>query len=89
MGYYDGNTVTAFWNYAQNYAMSGNFFDTEFGVTVEGHMNLLSGQTNGLNVVTGGTYTAATYAKTQAWMRERGLFEGPAPAVDYAACVAA
>ena len=34
-------------------------------------------------------YTAATYAKTQAWMRERGLFEGPAPAVDYAACVAA
>jgi phospholipase C len=53
MGYYDGNTVTALWNYAQNYAMSDNFFDTEFGVTVEGHMNLLSGQTNGLNVLTG------------------------------------
>jgi hypothetical protein len=34
-------------------------------------------------------YTAATYAKTQAWMRERGLFKGPAPAVDCAACVAA
>ena len=33
MGYYDGNTVTALWNYAQNYAMSDNFFDTEFGVT--------------------------------------------------------
>jgi phospholipase C len=62
MGYYDGNTVTALWNYAQNYAMSDNFFDTEFGVTVEGHMNLLSGQTNGLNVVTGGTYTTPTYA---------------------------
>ncbi len=57
MGYYDGNTVTALWNYAQNYAMSDNSFDTEFGVTVEGHLNLLSGQTNGLNVLTG-TYSA-------------------------------
>jgi phospholipase C len=57
MGYYDGNTVTALWNYAQNYAMSDNFFDTEFGVTVEGHMNLLSGQTNGLSILTG-TYAS-------------------------------
>jgi phospholipase C len=57
MGYYDGNTVTALWNYAQYFSMSDNFFDTEFGVTVEGHMNLLSGQTNGLNVLTG-TYAS-------------------------------
>ena len=34
-------------------------------------------------------YTEAMYAKTQAWVHERGLFEGRAPAVDYAACVAA
>ncbi len=46
MGYYDGNTVTALWNYAQYYAMSDNFFDTEFGTTVMGHLNLLSGQTH-------------------------------------------
>ena len=26
MGYYDGNTVTALWNYAQHFAMSHNFF---------------------------------------------------------------
>src|SRR6516225_12228319 len=26
MGYYDGNTVTAFWNYAQRFAMSDNSF---------------------------------------------------------------
>ena len=37
MGYYDGNTVTALWNYAQHFALSDNFFDTEFGVTLEGH----------------------------------------------------
>lgn len=46
MGYYDGNTVTALWNYAQNYAMSDNFFATTFGTTVMGHLNLLSGQTH-------------------------------------------
>ena len=31
MGYYDGNTVTALWNYAQHFAMSDNFFGTTFG----------------------------------------------------------
>jgi phospholipase C len=46
MGYYDGNTVTAIWNYAQHYAISDNFYDTEFGTTVMGHLNLLSGQTH-------------------------------------------
>jgi phospholipase C len=46
MGYYDGNTVTALWNYAQNFAMSDNYFDTEMGVTEEGHQNLIAGQTH-------------------------------------------
>ena len=47
MGYYDGNTVTAIWNYAQHYAMSDNSFATTFGVTVAGHLNLVSGETHG------------------------------------------
>jgi len=47
MGYYDGNTVTALWNYAQHYAMSDNFFGTTFGTTVMGHLNLVAGQTHG------------------------------------------
>jgi phospholipase C len=52
MGYYDGNTVTALWNYAQHFAMSDNFFDTEFGTTVMGHLNLISGQTHTSSVQT-------------------------------------
>ena len=28
MGYYDGNTVTALWNYAQHFAMSDNSYGT-------------------------------------------------------------
>jgi phospholipase C len=50
MGYYDGNTVTALWNYAQHFAISDNFYDTEFGTTVMGHLNLISGQTHQTNV---------------------------------------
>ena len=57
MGYYDGNTVTALWNYAQHYTLSDNFFDTTFGTTVMGHMTLISGQTHGVNVEAG---TAST-----------------------------
>ena len=47
MGYYDGNTVTAIWNYAQNFAMSDNFYGTNYGGTLEGHLNLISGDTSG------------------------------------------
>jgi phospholipase C len=47
MGYYDGNTVTALWNYAQHFAMNDNFFGTTYGPSVLGHINLISGQTHG------------------------------------------
>jgi len=52
MGYYDGNTVTAMWYYAQNYAMSDNYFASTFGTTVMGHLNLVSGQTHGATPAT-------------------------------------
>jgi phospholipase C len=48
MGYYDGNTVTALWNYAQHFAMSDNSFDTNFGPSTPGALNVVSGQTNGV-----------------------------------------
>ncbi|MBV8206312.1 MAG: alkaline phosphatase family protein [Acidobacteria bacterium] len=47
MGYFDGNTVTAMWNYAQNFAMSDNSFGTTFGPSTPGALNLVSGQTHG------------------------------------------
>ena len=48
MGYYDGNTVTALWNYAQGFAMSDNSYGTTFGPSTVGALNLASGQTNGV-----------------------------------------
>src|SRR5579863_3477674 len=47
MDYYDGNTVTALWNYAQRFSLSDNDFDTEFGPSTPGVLNLVSGETHG------------------------------------------
>jgi len=55
MGYYDGNTVTALWNYAQYFAMSDNSYDTNFGPSTPGALNLISGQTNGVTQNQNGT----------------------------------
>lgn len=55
MGYYDGNTVTALWHYAQNFAMSDNSYGTTFGPSTPGVINLVSGQTNGVTATLNGT----------------------------------
>ncbi len=52
MGYYDGNTVTGLWNYAQNFAMSDNMYNTTFGPSTPGALNVISGQTNGVSSTT-------------------------------------
>jgi phospholipase C len=48
MGYYDGNTVTALWNYAQHFALNDNHYGTTFGPSTVGAINLISGQTDGI-----------------------------------------
>jgi phospholipase C len=55
LGYYDGNTVTAFWNYAQHFAINDNSFGTQFGPSTPGALNVISGQTNGVINNAGGT----------------------------------
>jgi phospholipase C len=49
MDYYDGNTVTGLWNYAQRYAMSDNSFATTFGPSSPGAINLVSGNSGGVD----------------------------------------
>jgi phospholipase C len=48
MAYYDGNTVTALWTYAQNFALNDNSFSSQYGPSTPGAINLISGQTNGV-----------------------------------------
>lgn len=47
MAYFDGNSVTALWNYAQVFSMSDNFHATGIAPSTLGAINLISGQTSG------------------------------------------
>jgi phospholipase C len=49
MDYYDGNTVTAAWNYAQHFAMSDNNFGSTFGPSTVGALNVTAGNTSGVD----------------------------------------
>ena len=49
MDYYDGNTVTGLWNYAQHYAMSDNSYGTTFGPSSPGAINLAAGDTGNVD----------------------------------------
>jgi phospholipase C len=55
MGYYDGNTVTGLWNYAQYFTLNDNAYGTTFGPSSPGAINLVSGQTNGVTQNENGT----------------------------------
>jgi phospholipase C len=57
MNYYDGNTVTAMWNYAKNFALSDNFFGTTFGPSTPGAVNLISGNTGNVGIQINGANT--------------------------------
>ncbi|WP_322069911.1 phospholipase C [Paraburkholderia bannensis] len=54
MGYYDGNTVTALWNYAQHFAMSDNAYTDTYGPSTPGAISVISGQHNGTVVTKSG-----------------------------------
>lgn len=47
MAHFDGNTVTALWNYAQRFAISDNCFSTTMTPSSPGHINIISGLTHG------------------------------------------
>jgi phospholipase C len=57
MNYYDGNTVTGLWNYAQHFAMSDNSFGTTFGPSSPGAINLAAGNTGGVDKMINGADT--------------------------------
>jgi phospholipase C len=61
MGYYDGNTVTAMWNWAQHYALSDNFYGTMFGPSTVGVLNLVGGSTTSMTI-TGESSAVGTLA---------------------------
>jgi phospholipase C len=47
MDYYDGNTVTGLWNYAQRFAISDNSYSDVFGPSTPGALNVTAANTYG------------------------------------------
>ncbi|MBU6499572.1 MAG: alkaline phosphatase family protein [Rhodospirillales bacterium] len=64
MGYYDGNTVTGLWQYAQHFAMSDNAYTDTYGPSTPGALEVVAGQTNGMHIVatTKKPFTMAAYS---------------------------
>jgi phospholipase C len=58
MDYYDGNTVSGLWNYAQHYGMSDNSWDATFGPTMIGSLNMFGATT--FSTITNSTYISNT-----------------------------
>jgi phospholipase C len=58
LDYYDGNTVTGYWNYAQHFGMSDNSFGATFGPSTPGALNVISGDTGNFNEANGQPLTA-------------------------------
>src|SRR5579862_1750951 len=81
MGYYDGNTVTGLWNYAQHFAMSDNFFDTELGTTVMGNLNVISGHTHTTRITTisGKVANGSVINNVEAWFDDCVTTENGTP----------
>jgi phospholipase C len=59
MAYYDGNTVTALWNYAQHFALNDNAYTDTYGPSTQGALAVVSGTTNGAVAVVGSTASVA------------------------------
>ena len=77
MAYFDGNTTTALWNYAQRFAMDDNSHGSMFGPSTVGAVNLVSGQTG--NAVIALTFSSGTIATTSPPVTITG---DPDPALD-------
>ena len=80
MDYYDGNTVTGFWNYAKRFSMSDNSFSPTFGPSSPGAVNLVSGNTGNVDTTHESTVppasavpSIATAAKPNADLTADGL----------------
>jgi phospholipase C len=51
MGYFDGNTATAVWQYAQHFAMTDKAYTDTYGPSTPGALDVIAGQTNGMQIV--------------------------------------
>src|SRR4051812_43287769 len=80
LNYYNGDTVTALWNYASRFAMSDNSFGTTFGPSTPGAINLISGNTGGVGITIKGADTNGDTVPDG--KGSRSIIEDPQPYYD-------
>jgi phospholipase C len=80
MNYYDGDTVTGYWNYVSRFAMSDNSFGTTFGPSTPGAINLISGNTGGVGITINGADTNGDTVPDG--KGSRSIIEDPQPYYD-------
>ncbi len=51
LGYFDGNTVTAVWRYAEHFAINDNAWSDTYGPSTPGVLEVVAGQSNGMKIV--------------------------------------
>ncbi len=91
MGYFDGNTVQAIWNYAQHFALSDNSYGTMFGPSTVGALNLIAGTTSLATLEPSADGSKAANAKNANGSIANSSLTGPAigdPRPFYDNCVA-
>jgi Phosphoesterase family len=78
LDYYDGNTVTALWNYAQHFAMSDNSYSNTFGPSSPGAVNVTAANTYGaICGPTSAVYGAPACSAAPGTGRDAGHDGGP------------
>ncbi|HEY1260538.1 MAG TPA: alkaline phosphatase family protein [Stellaceae bacterium] len=77
MAYFDGNTVTALWKYAQRFAMNDNSYGTMFGPSTVGALNLVSGQTGNARIA-----LAFSKGRVTSFSPQVAITGDPDPALD-------
>jgi phospholipase C len=82
LNYFDGNTVTGLWNYAQHFAMSDNSYGTGFGPSTPGAFETVSGNTTGI------VNDAGNPIATQSNVDNNTAYSNGNPFVDFDGCSA-
>ena len=62
MGYYDGNDIPYYWDYATNYVIADNFFSSQMGPSFPNHLYIASG-TNGPGATVNGNPNRGKWLK--------------------------
>jgi phospholipase C len=70
MGYFDGDDIPYYWDYASNYAIDDNFFSSEMGPSFPNHLYIASGTNGPITNV-------PSHLRGGNWIKDNGVVNNP------------